>query len=230
MEAFSTILKGLIDAIDLTIPVKSTNGNQVFVCKTLHLNSLREVEDTQGHVYKISDWSNNEWLQLVPEGGAPDPFNDTAIICPELTYLHGTPDATNSEFGKVKNRMQQKVPLVWLYENYRETINGRGSTFEREIIPRIFFLDSSKFDSWTTEKHHKFSIQPMTNLAEALAEVINKDRRFKTLQSYEIIPRARFGVFIDDRGNDRHILDADLSGVETQPILQKYKDYGCKCN
>jgi len=230
MKDFTIILGELIDSMDLTIAVNSQQGNKIFVCKTLHLNTQKTVTDSQGNKYKVSNWANDEWLELVPQGAAPDPFNDTLINCPPPTYLHGTPSSTNDEFSQIEVRMGAKVPLIWLYENYRETKNGRGSTIERETTPRMFFLDQVNSPEWTTKEHHRQAIQPMANLADLLTETIEKNRMFKSIIRTELVPRPRFGVFIDDQGNDRKILDPDLSGVEMQPTLEIYKSYSCKCN
>jgi len=230
MEDFTIILGEIIAKMDLTIIVNSQIGNKIFVCKTLYLNTQKTVTDSQGNKYKVSNWLNNNWIELTPIGAAPNPFNDTLINCPPPTYLHGTPSSTNDEFSQIEVRMGAKTPLIWLYENYREKKYGKGSSLEREISPRIFFLDQANSPKWTTEEHHRQAVQPMANLADLLAETIGKDRRFKSIENIEIVPRPRFGVFVDDRGNDRKILDSDLSGVEMQPTLEKYKVYGCECN
>lgn len=230
MEDFTKILGDLVAKMDLTIAVNSQIANKIFVCNTLHLNTQKTVIDSQGNEYQVSNWANNEWVELTPINGAPDPFNDTLINCPPVTYLYGTASSTNDEFSQIEVRMGEKVPLIWLYQNFKEKKYGRGSSLEREVAPRIFFLDQTDVVEWTNEEHRRQAIEPMANLADLLIATIEKDRKFKSIENTEQTQRPRFGVFIDDRGNERKILDPDLSGVEMQPTMIKYKSYSCECN
>lgn len=229
MEDFTTLIAQLIESIDLTIPVREidVNRNRVYLCKTLFLTTKYKVTDSERNEYQVTDWSNNEWVELSPIGASPDPFNDVVIECPEVYYLHGTPISVNSEFMQLDGNVPDKTPLVWLNENYREELPGRGSSIEREVTPDLFFIDEQG-QSFTNADHHRFVIQPMLNLYFAFVEAVKEDRRFKRIDTTMTIPRSRFGVYFENRGNERKIIDAPLSAVQVQPTLIKYKE-ACNC-
>jgi len=229
MKDFTIILKELIDAMDLTIAVNSVVGDKIYVCKTLHLRELRVIEDELGNEYEVQDISNDEWIQVVALNGAPDPFEGSTVVCPPVYYLHGTPVTTNSEYSDLATESGNKTPFIWLWENYREDIFGIRSSIEREIKPRIFFMDETDEEDWTNEEHHKQAIQPMINLANELLRTIRNTPIFKRGFDSELMPRSRFGRFVDPEGNEEQIIDEYFSGVELQPTLMKYKQYSCEC-
>ena len=227
MEDFANILRDVIASIDLTIRVKSIVGDRLYVCSTLFLTTKYKVQDTFGNVYQVTGWSNNEWIEVSPIDGAPDPFNDYAIVCPSIVYLHGTPITVNQEFAKLPGNVPDRTPLIWLNENYREETFGRGSSIEREVTPDLFFIDEMS-SSWTNADHHRYVIQPMNNLVEAFEKAVKADRRFKSIETGAQTPRSRFGVYFENSGNKRKLIDASLSAVQKQPTLVKYKE-ACNC-
>lgn len=227
MKDFTLILGELIDAIDLTIQVESVVADKVFLCKTLFLRELRIIEDEFGNEYTVTDVLNDEWITVDPIGGAPSPFTGETVICPDITYLFGSPSSTNSEYSGIEVDSGDKTPLIWLLENYTEKLFGRMSSFEREVSPRLFFMDETDEEDWSNEEHHAFSIQPMMNLADEFLLTVKKNRKFKRLEDTGMIPRARFGRYVDNRGNEKTIIDEYFSGVELQPTLIKYKETSC---
>lgn len=229
MKDFAIILQELIDAMDLTTTVNDVVGDQIFVCKTLHLRELRVIKDELDNEYTVVDIANDEWIQVTPIGNAPDPFEGETVVFPPVYYIFGTPLTTNIEYDQLHVESGQKTPLIWLWENYRETYPGIRSSIEREVRPRIFFMDETEEDEWTNEEHHKWAIQPMMNLSNELMSTIDGTPIFKRTETSELIPRSRFGRFVDPEGNEEDIIDEYLSGVELQPALVKYKQYSCEC-
>ena len=120
-----------------------------------------------------------------------------------------------------------KTPLVWLLESTSEERFGRGDTRLFEADLRIFFLDETNVKDYYSEDHRREVVYPMQRLAEEFVETIERDRSFKTLESYNIRSFSRFGVE-NESGVFQNILDANLSGVELSITLTKYKE-NCKC-
>lgn len=235
MVDFTLRVKEIVEKIDLNLEVQDIVGNKVFLCKTLFLaggykaiNS--KVEDTQGNKYEVTDFLDDKWIVLEPLEGAPDPFNDDFVVCPSITCLHGTPSSVNDEYIQLGKRSGTKLPLVWLNENYRLFEGGRMSTIEYDVKPQIFFLDQTKEDSWTNAQHHRFTVKPMSNLADAFMQVVHKDKKYKTIREpLEKTPRSRIGQYETNQGNEGKIIDEKLSGVEIQPNMSRYKSYTCDC-
>ena len=227
-EETTVIIEELLESMDLTIPVTDVQVDTIFLCKTLHLRELREIEDELGNEYKVVEVLNNEWIRVEAIGASPVPFEGETVVCPSLTYLYGTPSSTDSDYQQIDVESGEKTPLVWYWWNTdREPHFGKRSSLDREIKPRLVFLDETDDGDWSNEEHFTFSIQPMFNLVELFIETVNNDRMFKTLQNYETIKRPRFGRYVDPKGNEGLIVDDYLSGVELQPTLMKYKKLGC---
>lgn len=227
-EETTVLIERLLAAMDLTIPVTSIQGDQIFLCKTLHLRELRVIEDELGHEYTVTEVLNNQWIKVEPIGSAPVIFEGAQVICPALTFLYGTPSSTDSEYQQIAVESGNKTPLVWYWWNTdRERFFGTRSNLDREIKPRIVFLDETNESDWTNEDHLNYSLQPMFNLVQLFLETADQNRTFKKVENFETIKRPRFGRYVDPRGNEGLIINEYLSGVELQPTLINYKLTSC---
>lgn len=229
MKDFTDILEEIVDSMDLTIKVDSVVGDKIFVCKTLHLRELRVIEDENGNEYEVLDVSNDEWIQVEAIDASPATYEGETVICSPVQFMFGTPRSMDGEYQMISVASGDKTPLVYLLEPYRELNPGDRSNIEREVTPKIFFLDETGDDEgWTNRDHHKMSVQPMLNLASLFMETVNKNRMFKRVEQSSSLPRVRFGKHIDQQGYEAEIITELLSGVERQPTLIKYKEKGCQ--
>ena len=105
------IIRGIINDIDLVIEVESTNGVRVDVCSTLHITVGKIVTDALGQEYKVTDFSNNEWIDVEPFGATVDPFAGATITAPPILFLHGSPSSTNSEYLETDTQTLEKTPF-----------------------------------------------------------------------------------------------------------------------
>ena len=60
------IVRTIISRIDLNIAVKSIVGNKIYVCNTMHITLGKIVKDEFGNKYKVTDFSFNEWIEVIP--------------------------------------------------------------------------------------------------------------------------------------------------------------------
>ena len=123
--------------------------------------------------------------------------------------------------------MENKTPLIWLLEIISETGYGRGSSLERDIETRLFFLDETDPQQYYTKDHREQVVLPMQKLMNQFLEVVNKNRMYETVDNYRYKTFSRFGVE-QDKGVIENILDANLSGVALELTLTRYKE-NCKC-
>jgi hypothetical protein len=149
------------------------------------------------------------------------------LTLPEPYFVPGTKISANNEWTKFSNDLTQKTPLVWLLHDVRYQKFGRESVYEWESDLRIFFLDETDIVNYLTKDHIDNVVLPMSKLAGKFIDVINNDRNYKTLDTYEIVNFTRFGTE-QANGYFQNILDANLSGVELRIKLTKYKQ-NCKC-
>lgn len=220
---FVDIVEDVVNDINLTLDVKSVVGPRINLCDTLFLTKLKIITDESGNQYKITDFLDNEWIEVEVIGASPFPYVGSVVICPDINYQHGTPSSTNEEYLDMDAETFEKMPLVWLLEPYDEVFFGLESSVERDSKFTIFFLDETDEAQWLNTEHHRLVIKPQSNLRSAFIKVIENAPLFKTYASYNQKPRARFGVFVQNVGPDKKIINEDLSGVELTAGIERFK-------
>ena len=226
------IVRQIINRIDLNIPVVSVvNGvgvDKIFVCNTMHITIGKIVKDEFGNEYKVTDFSFNEWVEVVPYNHLI-PFESTVLVAPQILFLHGSPASTNNEYLLVSQRTLNKTPFIWLLESYEYENLPLDSSVIASYDARLFFMDWANTPKWKNDQHNSLVIKPMENLSKAFINVIENDYTFKRLGSYKRRPRPRFGVEITDKGSDKTIIHEDLSGVDMSVTLEMFNTELC-CN
>jgi hypothetical protein len=184
--------------------------------------------DSNDVVFKITELESDEYIVGETEP-LTDPLTnlDGLITLNAPLFIHGTKKATNLEWTKISNNVTFKTPIIWLLGSLNFKQFGRESTIDIESALRIFFLDETDIVNYYTADHITNVVYPMEQLVKEFIDTINRDRKFKTVESWEIIEFSRFGVE-QENGMFQNILDANLSGVELRITLTKYKE-NCKC-
>lgn len=227
MAEISEIIRGIAAEIDNTILGEyNPTTLKTDYCKTKWARKGKIVLDEVGNPYLIDEVLPDVSLQTTQQSGPITPLTGTTFL-PTPFFQTGTKLAANMEWTKVLTDLTQKTPLIWLLEIIREQKFGRGDSREFESDLRVFFLDETDPTQFLTQDHRREVVEPMEQLAESFLDVIRLNRVFKTLVDYQITSFSRFGVETD-QGVIQNILDANLSGVELQFTLTKYKE-NCKC-
>jgi hypothetical protein len=227
MAEISEIIRMIAAEIDTTIIGEYNPGTgKTDYCKTKWARVGKTVLDDLGNSYLIDEVLPDVSLQTTQLNVPLTPLTGTTFL-PSPFFQTGTKLAANMEWTKVLTDLTQKTPLIWLLEIIREQKFGRGDVREFETDLRIFFLDETDPTQFVTQDHRREVVEPMEKLAESFLDVIRSKRVFKTLLDYQITSFSRFGVETD-QGVIQNILDANLSGVELQFTLTKYKE-NCKC-
>lgn len=172
----------------------------------------------------IDQVNPNEWLILKPSAGV---IQSGIVQLPKPFFITGTKIATNKEWTLKDNNLTKKTPLIWLLGSIISERFGKESTIDFIADLRLFFLDETNIVNYYTSDHILNVVYPMEQLVAEFLNTIKKDRNFGTIESWEIIDFARFGVE-SEQGMIKNILDANLSGVELRLKLKKYKE-NCKC-
>jgi hypothetical protein len=222
INELSNIVQGIVNQMDCTIVGEFNEALQITeTCETKWARVGKTVENN-GETYTITQVEPNEFL--VGEG-LSDMNGIITLNAP--FFIHGTKKATNLEWTKASNNVSFKTPIIWLLGSLNFKQFGRESTIDIESAVRIFFLDETDIVNYYTADHITNVVYPMEQLATEFIETINRNRQFKTIESWEIIEFTRFGVE-QENGFFQNILDANLSGVELRITLTKYKE-NCKC-
>lgn len=229
MKDVSEIFEQIVNAIDSNININSlsiVNGKlRVFTCDTKWIRVGKKVsgkilDGTVKYAFVtnvvVDTYFDIDNVNIVSDISATKP-----------TAMFGTRTATNNEWNLKTYNLLDKTPIIWCLELVNEKHYGTESSLEREFDMKIFFLDETDILNYVTKDHRTQVVKPMTALAYAFKEVIDKNMLFKRIIDFNLLGFSRFGTE-SVTGMIENILDANLSGVSLQLNLQKYKE-SCKC-
>lgn len=227
MIEVSELISELVGSIDRSIVGDSITGPKVHFCNTKWARKGKTMINGFGQVYNILDVESDDYIIAQPV----DPLGSFSVDTYYLTqpfFITGTKWATNREWTRADNNLLNKTPIIWLLETIQERVYGRGSSVERDIDIRLFFLDETNVAQFYTEDHRREVVKPMQELALAFIDAVRRNANYRDLDEYTLKTFSRFGVE-NDQGVFQNVLDANLSGVELRLTLSKYKD-NCKCS
>ena len=231
MDNLVDIVRTIIDKLPRELKIINVVDSTLFVCETTGWLTIGKVISINALEYKINSIENNVSLTVEPfNHSTPVALDTTEVIQHEITYFHGKPSSVNNEYSLKDEYTRNKTPFSWVYENYEYTGEDTESAFAAEFNGiRIFFLDWTKVQEWNNDEHNKYVIKPMENLAKMVVAYIKEDYSFRRPENYRIKPHTRFGVDRTNKGDDKKIINEDLSGVELNISLQLYNLDFCKC-
>lgn len=233
MTNLSDIVEGWVATLNADYreaQVLGINGDVLTVCTTRWITEDKIVEDSQGNQYSVNSIVFNETITVTPINGAPA-FNDTIVLAPLVRYQHGTPSSVNNEYLNVEEWQIEKTPILWLLEPYEEEPLEPDSSLDASYVFKLFALEGIE-EERSNDDQNDFALKPMKQLTIYVEDIIDNDYNFKRLENRPSRkPRARFGVDVANRGSDRRIIDAALSGYEmgVSP-LEVYDLEACKTN
>jgi hypothetical protein len=228
IDEVAHIVEELVGKMDTTIEgVYNISTGNTDYCDTKWARKGKKISSS-GDVFTISAIDYNNFITPTYNGVVmPTPELNGVTQLPLPFFISGTKLATNREWTIAGKDVTKKTPIIWLLETMTERNFGRGSSLDREMQLRIFFLDETNIVNFYTEDHRREVVYPMQQLVREFIRTIEADRRFKTIEDYTMKTFSRFGVE-KDNGVFQNILDANLSGVELIITLTKYKE-NCKC-
>lgn len=222
----SEYVKQLVQAIDNTIKGSyDPLTGRTMVCNTKWARVGKIVKDAENVEYLINELVTDSYIVATPLVGETT-LNGT-IYLQDLFFITGTKRAANNEWTMASNNLNNKLPLVWLLEVISENGFGRNSSIEKEMDIRLFFLDETDPSQYYTADHREQVVKPMQKLMLEFIEVIEQNRKFKSIENYQYKTFSRFGVE-NEKGMLQNVLDANLSGVSLEVTLTRYKE-NCKC-
>jgi hypothetical protein len=234
------ILRGCLESMTFPVTVNSVEvvlGTYVLsVCDIYHAQPSYK-QTINDVLFKIEDIDADEnTITLSTTEEIEEDFWDNITTFNLYTpyFFHGTPIATGeTELKQIKVK-QDKTPLMWLLEQFKERgTDDELNVIERTVDLRLFFLTHDNQRDWKTDDAHRYAVQPMRRLAE------NFKRHLKTYKvdckrvfdadklEYDFLNYARFGVYIKDRGVEKNLFSDSLAGVEFGVVLPLYRVQDC---
>ena len=224
------IIKAIITAIGTELKISSVTDSTLFVCDTTGWVTINKVITIDGLNYKVIDLDYNVSITVEPfEHTTAVPLDTTVINQHEITCFHGEPASVNEEYELKDEYTSDKTPFVWLFESYDYGVGAVDSAFAAEFNPKIFLLDWTQAQQWNNDQHNNYVVKPMENLAKMITDYVKKRYDFKTPSNTRIKTHTRFGTQLKHRGDNKKIIDEDLSGVELDIDLKLYNLDICKC-
>lgn len=223
----SEYIKGLVSSIDNSLvgSYDSASG-KTLVCNTKWARVGKIITDSLNRKFKITQIGYDEFIIADPVSGGAEVLDGTCYLINPF-FITGTKKATNMEWTLADSNLENKLPLIWLLEVISETGYGRGSSLEKDIETRLFFLDETDPSQYYTKDHREQVVVPMQKLMLELLKQIDEDRMYQSVENYRYKTFSRFGVE-QETGVIENILDANLSGVALELTLSRYKQ-NCKC-
>ena len=222
------ILKELINSTVHTVTVNTIvdNGDNTFTLSTpftyyLKINSPITIDSID---YKVVSFVMNESITVKPLKGTT-PVTSTSFIIPPPTFLHGTPTAANNEYVRTKSN-----PFIWVLEFLEADYNNStDSPVKGTFDFDIFFLTDVPQGDWLVTDHYENAIYPMNNEIDYFLNILN-DRidLFGDIDNYKVINHVNFGDYVVNKGYDKKIIEANLSGSQLK-ISIPYITEDCEC-
>ena len=229
MTDIAQIVEGIVQQMDITITgvEDPSNPGYLLFCDTKWARKGKLIYNVGNNgYYRVVEIDYDQTIYATPYQ-ATSIYMAGTYWCPVPFFISGTRKATNLEWTKADINVMKKTPIIWLLETIEEEHFGRGDTREFEAQLRLFFLDETNIKDYVTEDHRHEVVVPMQKLVSQFVQTINDNRSFKPIESFKMKTFSRFGVEQED-GMFKNILDANLSGVELNITLTKFKE-NCKC-
>lgn len=223
----SQYIKDLVTSIDnsLVASYDSSSGKS-FICNTKWARVGKLITDSLNRKFKIVEISYDNYIKADPVSGGAEVLDGTCYLVNPF-FITGTKRATNMEWNLADSNLENKLPLIWLLEVISETGYGRGSSIEKEIETKLFFLDETDPSQYYTKDHREQVVIPMQKLMLEFFTQVEEDRKYQAVENYRYKTFSRFGVD-QESGVIKNVLDANLSGVALEFTLTRFKE-NCKC-
>lgn len=226
------IVRAIVAGLSYEIPVNSIDDlggglYQINVCNTYHQSAVKALIELDGKKYKITEVINNQSIKIQAQFTPASAPGITVFPLAAPKFFHGTAIDVNNEQVRVKDA-NQKLPMVYLYEEFRETYNDDpGNAIDRIADLTLYLMDQADYKNWITDDHYDNVVGAMKNLA---IELINAFRNSVLIGKFDSTHtetiKVNFGVFTVN-GNEQQFLDSYMSGIEMRLSLPIEKQMAC---
>ena len=232
-QATAELIADLIDKIERDYEVTSVvdNGDGTYTlaveCSTLWMRPCQTIEiDTRK--YQITDLDPDKTLTIKPVKHSTPPTTGVKQANKPV-YFYGTIRMVNAQLAAIGNSVEF-TPLIYFVEVFTEDYDETpDSAIEYETDVNILFMDDNNYEDWAkAEQHYTGAINPMRNLLEAFLHQVRRSGRIAQLAGFRVTPHSNFGVFQNNQGHVRRLLEADLSGCELRITLPICESLTCE--
>lgn len=130
-------------------------------------------------------------------------------------YFYGTPIEVNNRLMHQPNG-QKKFPAIFLFEpfNVNENEDFMVNIGASPSISLFFLNDWSGMERWNTEDHYTHIINDMETLKREFIKKLKSNKYVLEVTSYDTTRHAKWGLFINNKGNKTPVFNEKLSGIE----------------
>jgi hypothetical protein len=131
---------------------------------------------------------------------------------PNPFFFHGTPVATASSIAMLDDA--SKVPMIYLYEQMRETDRNIFNSVKRSASMTLYFLDVANFADWTTDDFYQKRVLGLNKLVDAFqAALLDYGKFYMEEDEFTRLNMTKFGTFKAMKGYDSKVFNDNLTGV-----------------
>jgi len=181
--------------------------------------------DSVEYIIEDIDYDNNIMTVSNADG---IPIITTAFDLYAPFFFYGTPIAMTNDLMAIKDSVS-KTPLIYLILNYNETTYSDPEDIkDRDADCKLLFLTQANYQEWVTAEFFDRSIKPMSRLRQNFIKQLQDDNRFDMIdKSYGDENQVRFGIYQQNKGVEKNLLQDQLSGNRMDITLTIYKDLSC---
>lgn len=225
------VVEGMTFPVKINSVVPGSETVEIFCCDIYHAQVGYTVT-IDGNDYKIEAFSQaNESLVLKPK------FTGSYTIAPGTTFqlyglhfFHGTPITTDTELKEIEFAAD-KVPMIWLWENFTETV-VRDSLIERYANGIELYALTQSPEQLQQMSHSDIMtncVEPMRRAAQNLRNYFYKrtDIFSTDFSKFDFEEYPKFGIVARKKGSERKLMADFLSGCGIYTDFELYYKDDC---
>lgn len=222
-------VKDLVDrTMEITAVASTGNSHVLTVCDVKYAEAGQGFTvDINSVNYTITD-VDDEALTITVQGLPAPPV--TSFDLYEIHFFVGTPLETAEDLNKIQDA-KDKIPMVWLLDNYTvRTVGDVLQQIERRIPDsRLFFLTRADQELDQETEIRSLRVRAMERLMYLWKQAM-KDSGFFSMDQYDHDdkPHVRFGVYVGGRGKEKSVFADRLSGIEHISAPDIYRGVRCE--
>jgi hypothetical protein len=218
VRQITDIIGELVAKLDFDIVITSNTdnggGNHVLECDNTYYLTKKKVILIDSFPYEVTDFDFNISFTVKPLGHT-NPVTVSTFNLPAPLYFFGSVISTDIEIKRTMEAADGTYPIVYLFENIKETFFlDRTLQYERDSPIQLFFLDVSNYRDNLNEDFKNEVLKPLSNLEAKFFEVLRSSKGIgKLTNEYQRMNLARFARTNQDGETDL-IFSEELTGIE----------------
>ena len=230
-KPLTDVLDEIVTAITFPVIIKSASvvgtTQELICCDILHAQAGFKITVTQGTYTIESIDADNEKI-IVTDNTPSVPITAQTFQLYKPIFFHGTELETGDMLAHIKP-FEEKIPMIWLRENFVEKILPRGNRMDRETELELFFLTNADYKKVIDDRMEE-AIKPMMRLLQYFWEYMKSRTDLFELEDTDYTSETftKFGVYAINKGIEKKLFADNLAGQKLKATVPMTKKINCK--